>query len=690
MPKKYESLVITRVYSRFFAVVAIVSVVLMAFSHSSFNQKAAPLFTDPLNDIRANYTVNEPVTDQIAQFQTIENGFILQCHVSLEHPIEYCGGSLVFPREAGKEVSFEDIDEFSFDIELDSNAPGYDGRFRMFIKSIIDGGFDPHPENSHVKYHAVRVDGSGHKSIPLNRFDVETWWENKYQIAFSEAYKDFSKIHSVEFAINDVPVKAGDYKIRVSNLVAHGRVIDVDQLNQWLLYGWVSSLVLFLLHYAWLNNRLLSLVRRNALHDANTGLLNAAGFEDSLRTFDRKSGYFYLIKLTNWQNLVKHFGVITAQELIKKSQIHVSNLLDDDSIIMASLESDELALYSPKGRLSVAQEKALIETLKEGETFEQLGHICLEVKVGIIEESLLKRESDTWIHSAREVIDSISSVHDEIKVYTDEVHEAVRYSAYIEQEVRKGLAEDKFHLLFLPVYDATRNQIIGAEALLRSSLDSLSNLSPQVYVTVAEKTGLIREIDCMVMNKSLKALESLSLPDDFIISINISAQELLDTTFIDRFEEAVGKSSISPSQLRLEITETSFVDLNQANTDMLERVRELGCSISLDDFGTGYTSFNHLKNIPVDEIKIDREFVNEMDEYETSVIIKSMITIARSFKYDLVAEGIETQSQIESLYALGCTRFQGYFISKPTQLTDVIDLNERLKSNELTLINAID
>ncbi|WCN11051.1 EAL domain-containing protein [Marinomonas mediterranea] len=689
MPKTYDSNSITKIYLFIFTIVAIISFALLAFTHSPLNIKSTSLLTDPRNELRASFASNGEDLSGVTRFRTADNLVEFECNVTDETPILYCGAALSFPREQGSEESFEKVDEFSLDINVWSDAPEYDGRMRIFIKTIMEGGYRKYPKNSDVKYHAVRIRGNGEKHIPINRFDVETWWQSQYKVEFDEADKDFSKIHSMEFSINDVPLTTGHYKVTVSNLVSHAHYINKRTLNKWLLYDWVICLFLFLLHYAWFNNRLLRSVRKDASFDVHTGLLNAVGFEHAVRSPEFNDGHLYLVKITNWQNVVKHFGVDTAHYLVTKSAEHLQEALQGLAPIIATLENDEIAVYLPNGRLDFEQESAMFDSLTQGDTLQKLGHIRLEVKIGIIRDAMQDVLLDGVIDKARQVVQSILGTHEDIRMFTDEIHEAIRYSAYIEQEVRKSLAEDKFYLLYLPVYDAQVNQIVGAEALLRSSLDSLSGLSPQVYVTVAEKTGLIREIDRMVIGKSLKALESVSLPDDFTISINISSQELLDTTFIERFEEAVNASSISPSQLRLEITETSFVDLNQANTCMLERLRSFGCRISLDDFGTGYTSFNHLKNIPVDEIKIDRGFVNEMDEYETGVIIQSMITIARAFKYDLVAEGIETQLQLKRLREMGCVYFQGYYISKPTQLSDVIDLNDRLKSKDLSLLGVL-
>jgi EAL domain-containing protein (putative c-di-GMP-specific phosphodiesterase class I) len=231
----------------------------------------------------------------------------------------------------------------------------------------------------------------------------------------------------------------------------------------------------------------------------------------------------------------------------------------------------------------------------------------------------------------------------------------------------------------MPIYSASANKVIGVEALLRCRLQGLKDISPEVYISIAEETGLVRDIDLMVIDMALRDFSQFNFPHDFTLSINLSSKELLDTSFVSHFKRMVNRAEFDFNRLCLEITETFLLDIDTVCIKTIDDFRAMGCKVSLDDFGTGYTSFQQLVNFPVDEIKIDRDFIGGMKNNKGyDAIVNSLISIADAYNYKVVAEGVEDIETYELLVSKGCDFFQGYYFSKPIKLSDIYLMTEKI------------
>ena len=197
---------------------------------------------------------------------------------------------------------------------------------------------------------------------------------------------------------------------------------------------------------------------------------------------------------------------------------------------------------------------------------------------------------------------------------------------------------------------------------------------------VAEQAGLIREIDLWVLEEAIKALQKLN-QKDFVMAVNISSRELMDIEFAEELRSLITRYHITPSQLCLEVTETFFLDVHGICFESIQAIRDLGVQLSLDDFGTGHASLQHLLNMPIDEIKIDRSFVWTLDNEKSAVIVDAIVSIAGICQYHVVAEGIETEAQLNKLAGLGCRYFQGYLIAKPDSFEKLVVICSEVKSS---------
>lgn len=588
-------------------------------------------------------------------------------------------------------LSFAKIDSLLIDavvsVTQSTNVNSDNHRARLFIKNLLNEKSWPEYTNSDVKYHAVRFEANGRQTIPLANFKVETWWEEMYGIPYEAAQKDLSKISSIELFFNEIPVKEpGVYQLKITQFEAKGHYLQLTALYIYLAYFWPFAIAIFVAHNAFIKGHQVKLLTQQAHFDTGTKLLNQQGLFNIYPEYQGRKATFYVIQISNWLTIIKHFNLDIATQVLMIAHQRLRTCLLNQEYVIARISNDELLILKFGERLDVNNEQCLLLRLQDSTLIPDAGDLRFEVKIGVVQEVELTASPSQAINNAREAINAIRHAQTKIQVYNGEVDERARYSTFIESQIRKALDEKQFYLLFMPLYNSRKNRIVGAEALLRCNLPSLKSLSPEVYISIAEKSSLIREIDFWVLQESLGYLSnSALLNDSFVLSINLSARELLDISFSQHLKKLLVKNAIPAHQICLEITETCFVDLEYVNHDAIQQLRNLGCRISLDDFGTGYTSFNHLVTLPVDEIKIDRSFTNNVQDKKSATIIDSIIAIAKVYGYEIIAEGIETQEQLTALNNKGCDLHQGYFISKPTSLEQVLAIDNALLTGSLVL-----
>jgi diguanylate cyclase (GGDEF)-like protein/PAS domain S-box-containing protein len=248
--------------------------------------------------------------------------------------------------------------------------------------------------------------------------------------------------------------------------------------------------------------------------------------------------------------------------------------------------------------------------------------------------------------------------------------ERIRLSA----ELRQALDNHEFYTVYQPTYQAVTCRIGSAEALLRWNSPLKGMVGPDVFIPLAEENGLIIELGRYVIRDSCQFLASwLAVCDGSqTVAVNLSARQFHDPQLLDVIKQALIENRLDGSSLILEITESVVMEDVKATLDILKDLKTLGLAIAIDDFGTGYSSLSYLKHLPVDIIKVDRSFVGSIpDSRDDCAIVTAIISMARSLGLKVVAEGVETQAQLEFLEALQCDVFQGYYFSRPLGAEEV-------------------
>lgn len=241
------------------------------------------------------------------------------------------------------------------------------------------------------------------------------------------------------------------------------------------------------------------------------------------------------------------------------------------------------------------------------------------------------------------------------------------------------LAQDhhQLRLFYQPKYCAPQGPILGFEALLRWQHPERGLLSPDIFLPLAEKTGLIVSIGNWVINEALRQLRVWHLQghDDWSVAVNLSALQFEQSSLIETVLQALDRHQIPAELLTLEVTETTAMRDPDESVRILTALTRLGVKASIDDFGTGYSSLLYLKRLPASELKIDRAFVNELQsETEDATIVSAIVALAQSLNLKVVAEGVETEEQQAFLTGLGCNTLQGYLLGRPVPAEKVSEL----------------
>jgi EAL domain-containing protein (putative c-di-GMP-specific phosphodiesterase class I) len=253
---------------------------------------------------------------------------------------------------------------------------------------------------------------------------------------------------------------------------------------------------------------------------------------------------------------------------------------------------------------------------------------------------------------------------------------AVRERAGLEVELRQALERGGIEAFYQPVVRLGDAAVVGFEALARWRHPERGLIPPDVFVPIAEETGLIAEVDRRVLRDAcgrIAAWNRVRPADPWSVSVNVSARTFADPGLPDEVAGALAHSGLAAGHLFLEITETVMMEEADSSVEVLERLTELGVRLAVDDFGTGYSSLRYLRDLPVAILKLDRSFVGGLGrERDDRAIVEAVVHLARSLRLSVTAEGVETPHQAAVLTALGCPYGQGFLFGRPVP-ADAID-----------------
>lgn len=478
----------------------------------------------------------------------------------------------------------------------------------------------------------------------------------------------FRKAFDGETVTFELQLSGNDYYITLSPLEENGTIvevvgsmIDITERKK------AEEMIRYMAHYDSLTN----LPNRTLFHDELTKALLKAKHRDE------NIGVLF-IDLDRFKNINDTLGHSIGDVLLKAvANRLLGSLRKGDSV--SRLGGDEFAIFltdiSRKEAGDIAQR--IIANMSESITLEHI-EIFITPSIGISMfpddgqdiEALLKN-ADAAMYLAKE------QGKNNYQFFTEELHQVLAQKLKLESELRKALDEKQFTLYYQPKVQLDTGQIIGMEALIRWEHPELGIIPPIQFIPIAEETGLIVPLGEWVMRTACRQIKVWHQAGytTLTVAVNISLRQFMQNNLIEMITSILAETGLSPTYLELEITESMALDV-EYTIRVLNRLKGLGIRISIDDFGTGYSSLSYLSQFPLDRLKIDQSFVRHLHS-RNEAIVKTIIDMAHNMKIAVLAEGVETQEQVDFLKAQRCNEVQGYYYSKPLPANEIDSLLTR-------------
>ena len=408
-------------------------------------------------------------------------------------------------------------------------------------------------------------------------------------------------------------------------------------------------------------------------HDDLTGLYNKEGFYEAVKeTLKKEPRNDYMIICTNVRDfkiINDLFGFDKGNDIIQKIAAMIS-VGSNQKDCTARIVADQFAVLTAKERFN---EAALSKQLGEVSKLIASSYYSMTIHCGIynitnpeMEVSLMCDRANMAISTIREEPGNM------IITYDDKMMSDILHDRQVANQLDQAIEHDRFVIFLQPQIKAT-GEVIGAEALVRWDDPKRGILTPGAFIDILEKTGCLYKLDLHVWELAAKQLAAWKGTqfENLNISVNISPKDFYYVDIFKEFTGLVNKYDISPSKLKLEITETALMIEPTRQLTLIGRLHKFGFDFEIDDFGSGYSSLSLLKDMPADILKIDMEFLHETEnEQRSKKILESVISLAHELNMKVITEGVEYESQVDFLLEMGCDMFQGYYYSKPIPVAE--------------------
>ncbi|MDQ4420567.1 EAL domain-containing protein [Sphingobium sp. DEHP117] len=412
-----------------------------------------------------------------------------------------------------------------------------------------------------------------------------------------------------------------------------------------------------------------------AYHDPLTGLPNRVMFFDRLGVaLDqlRRNGTsiaVHCLDLDRFKEVNDTFGHQIGDELIVAASRRIAEVCRR-SDTFARLSGDEFAIVqldaTPHAAARLAER--IVESISlPMELSSGRVHVSCSIGVNLLTEGEVAA-ADALRHADLALYRSKNNGRAQYSFFEPEMDAAMRMRREIEGELREALNKGELNMVYQPQSDKS-GKIAGVEALLRWKHPERGDISPAMFIPIAEECGLINELGMYTLREAFIASRQWQ---GLKVAVNISAAQLRMRDFPEKVGELVRECAVDPRTFEMEITEGLLLGDDPVTHGVLRQLRQMGFSIALDDFGTGYSSLSYLQRYPIDKIKIDRSFVANLGiEKESAAVVQAIVKLARALKLEVIAEGVETTEQRDQLIEIGCEEIQGYLYSRPVEAKQI-------------------
>lgn len=442
-----------------------------------------------------------------------------------------------------------------------------------------------------------------------------------------------------------------------------------------------------------------STIEHLASYDELTGLPNQFLFHDRLQQIlaqHQNEQLFAVVSLSldSLKTINNALGHEVGNSLLRNAAQKLTNCINDNDIL-ARLESDKFAIIQTN--ITTVDEvvnlaEQIINKLSTAVTINNT-EVFSSVSVGISVYPSDRAETDRLLSNSIMAMERAKQQgQNKYQFYCSELNKNLQERLSLEKDLRNAVKNGEMTLHYQPQICLASGNIIGVEALLRWYSPIHGFVSPAKFIPIAEETGLIVSIGEWVLRTACAqnlAWQLAGLP--FIkMAVNISSRQFKEQNLVDITTQVLQETGLKAKYLELEITETLIIENIQQAINTMNQLHELGITLSLDDFGTGYSSLNYLKRLPIDILKIDQSFVRELTVgSDDAAIVKAIISLAHNLQLSVIAEGVETQAQLEYLQRNGCDEVQGYYISRPIPAEALAKLLKQEKELSCNINNLV-
>lgn len=427
-----------------------------------------------------------------------------------------------------------------------------------------------------------------------------------------------------------------------------------------------------------------------AYYDMLTGLYNRNYFVRLLADFVRRAEEeqkiisVMFLDIDDFRKINDGLGIIVGDEVVQQLGQFLSGFNGSHTVV-SHFNADIycIAVYNPEG--DNTPEKifgAVQERLRSPFLLSTGQKVSISLSAGVAEYPEAAKTSLELINCAEIVMFRAKGMgRNTIQYFNAPILNDFIQSVTLENRLKGAVFEQNFTLNFQPQYFIENNKLRGVEVLIRWKDVDGKMISPSVFIPLAEKNGAIVPIGTWVIEESIRCFSGWKKKygTDMLLSLNVSAIQYGRNDFVDNVLGMIERYQVDPREIELEITESVLIENFQEITEKLKRLRAHGIRISLDDFGTGYSSLSYLKELPVDTLKIDKSFVDAMlNDSNSKIIIDSIVYMVKKLGFETIAEGVETEEQLNYLKEIGCDCIQGFLQGRPLSSDDVEKLLKKI------------
>ena len=418
-----------------------------------------------------------------------------------------------------------------------------------------------------------------------------------------------------------------------------------------------------------------------ALHDQLTGIPNRYGCEQHLKDLisaplPEGTGIAVVgIDLDRFKRVNDVYGHFAGDHLLKTISFHISNILGEGELIGRFGGDEFLALKTGiRGKDDANEFAERILTAIRQPVLWNDADISTRASIGYslfpwdsLDPIKLMENADLAMYHAK------SNGKDSVVGYGIAMNRANKERTTLGMLLASAIENNELSVHYQLQNDAQTRKITGVEALARWHSSARGNIAPDIFIPIAEETGFINELGAWVLREACSQAAQWTVPVK--VAVNVSAKQLANPGFPDQVKQVLEDTGLAPSRLELEVTESGIISVASLALNVIRKLKELGVQIAMDDYGTGYSTLATLHNFPFDKIKIDREFIKDIDtNAHSSAILKSTMILGNSLKIPVLAEGVETEEHLNVLNKEGCQLVQGFLFGKPMANAVLVDL----------------